>query len=194
LRTGRRPDLLDPSFERLFERRKSRRAVRPSTPASPGGHRRQVIERVEERQMRHETGEPIEVAPFDGAPAQFLLRGRLHVVRAVLASWTEPGGWRWSGPGRVVAAPVPVGAAAGGRAFDAIFPSVPSAATDPIDLDGRGREVQLPFIPSVPIDLGDRDVWRVEAAAGMSDRPRVFDLCREPEPEQPRWTATLVEE
>ena len=118
--------------------------------------------------MRADTAEPIEVAPFDDAPAQFLLRGRLHVVRAVLASWREPGGWRWSGPGRMVAVPVAAGV-------------------------GAGREpAVVPVIPSVPVDLGDRQVWRVEAAAGKSDRLRVFDLCQEPE--RTRWTATLVEE
>lgn len=126
--------------------------------------------------MRPDPSEPIEVALVEGAPAQFLLRGRLHVVRAVLARWTEPGGWRWSGPGRVAAVPVPagVGAAVAGR-----------------QEQGPGA---VPFIPSVPVDLADRDVWRVEAAAGKSDRPRVFDLCREPDPERTRWTATLVEE
>jgi hypothetical protein len=124
--------------------------------------------------MRPDPREPIEVALADGAPAQFLLRGRLHVVRAVLARWVEPGGWRWSGPGRVAAVPVPAGAAVAG--------------------DDAGVPPAVPFIPSVPVDLADRDVWRVEAAAGKSDRPRVFDLCREPDPERTRWTATLVEE
>lgn len=46
-------------------------------------------------------GEPVEVRrgespdgrPGDDAPAQFLWRGRLYVVRAVLASWTETGRW-----------------------------------------------------------------------------------------------------
>jgi Family of unknown function (DUF6504) len=141
--------------------------------------------------MRAESCEPIDVAPFDDAPAQFLLRGRLHVVRSVLASWREPGGWRWSGPGHVVAVPVGagVGAAAGGGHEPA---PVPAIASVPIEAGDRDGAATLPYIPSVPIDLGDRHVWRVEAAAGMSDRPRVFDLCRDPE--RTRWTATLVEE
>ena len=49
-------------------------------------------------------GDPVEVhrGELDGglwgsdAPAQFLWRGRLYVVRAVLARWTESGGW-WRG-------------------------------------------------------------------------------------------------
>jgi hypothetical protein len=124
--------------------------------------------------MRPDPREPIEVALVDGAPAQFLLRGRLHVVRAVLVHWAEPGGWRWSGPGRAAALPVPAGVG--------------------VARDGGDPAPAVPIIPSVPVDLADRDVWRVEAAAGKSDRPRVFDLCREPDPERTRWTATLVEE
>jgi hypothetical protein len=108
--------------------------------------------------------ELIEVARTGGDPEQFLLRGRLFKVRSVLARWTEPGGWRWSGPGAVAA--VPVGAAAAGIAV----------------------------INSVPVDLADRDLWRVEAAAGMSARLQVFDLCRDAAAEPQRWTATLVEE
>jgi hypothetical protein len=81
----------------------------------------------------------------------------------VLARWREPGGWRWSGPGRAVAAP----AGAGGG---------------------------IAVIGSVPVELADRELWRVEAAAGMSARVEVFDLCRDVAAGPPRWTATLVEE
>ena len=116
--------------------------------------------------MRPDPSEPIEVALVEGAPAQFLLRGRLHVVRTVLARWVEPGGWRWSGPGRFAAVAVPAGAEPGAVAV----------------------------INSDPVDLADRELWRVEAAAGMSARLEVFDLCRDIAAEPPRWTATLVEE
>ena len=107
--------------------------------------------------------EPVEVARRGDPPEQFLLRDRLYVVRAVLARWVEPGGWRWSGPGRVA----PVAAAA---------PGTP------------------PVIHSVPVDLDDRQLWRVEAAAGCGARPEVYDLCHDGAGERPRWTATLVEE
>ncbi|HEV7653211.1 MAG TPA: DUF6504 family protein [Mycobacteriales bacterium] len=108
--------------------------------------------------------EQVEVARSGETPGQFLLRGRLYVVRAVLARWTEPGGWRWSGPGEFVAGPV--GASVSGVAV----------------------------INSVPVDLADRELWRVEAAAGMSAALEVFDLCRDTAADPPRWTATLVEE
>ena len=35
----------------------------------------------------------VEVRRRDDVPEQFLWRGRLYVVRAVLARWTEAGGW-----------------------------------------------------------------------------------------------------
>ena len=39
----------------------------------------------------------VEVQRHDDVPAQFLWRGRLYVVREVLARWTESGGW-WRAP------------------------------------------------------------------------------------------------
>jgi hypothetical protein len=38
----------------------------------------------------------VDVRRRDDAPEQFLWRGRLYVVRAVLARWTESGRW-WRG-------------------------------------------------------------------------------------------------
>ncbi len=118
--------------------------------------------------MRSVHEESVEVARFSDSPEQFLLHDRLYAVRAVLARWMEPGGWRWSGPGAM--APVAVPAAAGSRA------------------------AAPPVIHSVPVDLADRELWRVEAAAGMSARLQVFDLCRDTAADPARWTATLVEE
>jgi Family of unknown function (DUF6504) len=109
--------------------------------------------------------EQVEVARSAADPEMFLLRGRLYAVRSVLARWREPGGWRWSGPGAARAEPIPAGAAAG-----------------------------MAVVHSVPVDLADRELWRVEAAAGMSARVEVFDLCHDMAAGSPRWTATLVEE
>ena len=57
-----------------------------------------------------------------------------------------------------------------------------------------GAPAGVAVINSVPVELADRQVWRVEAAAGMSARIEVFDLCRDVAAGPPRWTATLVEE
>jgi len=156
----------------------SRRAARPSTPSPPGGQAQLTSDSGGDSQMRSVHEEPVQVARSGDTPEQFLLHGRLHVVRAVLARWTEPGGWRWSGPGRMVPVAVPAGAAAAGTGA------------------GAGG-IATPVIHSVPVDLADRELWRVEAAAGRSARPQVFDLCRDTAaapPAPPRWTATLVEE
>ena len=45
----------------------------------------------------------VEVARRDDEPAQFLWRGRLYIVREVLARWTESGGWWRSAAVRAVA-------------------------------------------------------------------------------------------
>jgi hypothetical protein len=88
------------------------------------------------------------------APAQFLWRGRLWKVRAVLAHWVETGPW-WSSPG--------VRAVIGSHDEEALG-------------DERGDE-------RVPRPLGDliteRELWRVEAARGrdVDDAGGVFDLA-----------------
>ncbi len=45
------------------------------------------------RLIHDRPADPVEVRRRDDGPEQFLWRGRLYVVRAVLARWTESGGW-----------------------------------------------------------------------------------------------------
>ncbi len=80
-------------------------------------------------------------------PEQFLWRGRLWKVRAVLAHWVETGPW-WqsSGVQAVVGSDDPV----------ALPAAAPSGA------------------PSADL-LVERELWRVEAGRGMDDGG-VFDL------------------
>jgi hypothetical protein len=78
-------------------------------------------------------------------PAQFLWRGKLWKVRAVLAHWVETGAWWQSAGARAV-----IGTDDTGESDVAV--------ADRGDL------------------LGERELWRVEAAAGMSPDPGVFDL------------------
>ena len=81
-----------------------------------------------------------EVRRRDDAPEQFLWRGRLYLVRSVLASWVESGRWWRSGPGR-----------------------------------GPGPGPGLG--PGLGPDDGERELWRVEAAAGRASGTGVYDLC-----------------
>lgn len=94
-------------------------------------------------------------AEIAGVPEQFLWRGRVYLVREVLAHWIELGAW-WVAPGRSRRAGSSSGAAAAGP--------VSSAAPR-----------------SVAADVGavEREVWRVEAAPGRSATPGVYDLVRD---------------
>jgi hypothetical protein len=191
--------------------------------------------------------EPVEVLSRGDTPEQFLLRGRLYVVRGVLAHWVEPGGWRWAAPSWPAADPVAagvgaaaaVGAAAGPPA--GARPAPRSPAAEPVGVGvsvgaavgagaghgagatpaptspaagsagavgaaaggAAGGPAAIPGIPAVlprrqpagratVAEAGDRELWRVAAAAGRSAPAHVFDLCRCPA--ESRWTATRLEE
>jgi hypothetical protein len=123
-------------------------------------------------------GEVIDVRTTDvrsdapsGAPAQFVWRGRLYLVREVLAQWVELGAW-WVLPRRTAVLSVPHG----------VHP-VPAPGDEPVR--------------SVAADVGavEREVWRVEATAGRTATPGVYDLVRDvpapdprvPDPLPSRW-------
>ena len=93
------------------------------------------------------------------APEQFLWRGRLWVVRDVLAHWVETGAW-WEQAG--VAALLGAGATPDpGAAAD--------GTTGRTELEGGRLGAEL---------LAERDVWRVEAGRGrMASNAGVFDLA-----------------
>ena len=82
-------------------------------------------------------------------PDQFLWRGRLWKVRAVLAHWVETGPW-WQSPG--------VSAVVG--------------TDDPV---GSGAETEVAGSPVVDL-IAEREMWRVEAGRGVADPGGVFDL------------------
>lgn len=129
--------------------------------------------------MGRRFAEPIEVRRRDEVPEQFLWRSRLYAVRDVLEHWVEAGQW-W-------ASRAAMALAAGGDA-----PTALSAAP-------AGSELTLAPIPASPkwaehawgepapdvgasvgpasIDDGEREFWRVEAGAGQSAPPGVYDLC-----------------
>jgi len=101
----------------------------------------------------------------DRAPAQFLWRGRLWKVRAVLAHWVETGPW-WSSPG--------VRAVLGSE----------GAESGPESAQGAGDEPG-PLRPLGDL-LTERELWRVEAGRGRvvgglgpdeGDTGGVFDLA-----------------
>ena len=86
--------------------------------------------------------------PVDG-PEQFLWKGRLWKVHAVVAQWVETGPW-WQSSG-----------------VHAVLGADPTGPTDRGAVDTAVR-TEL---------VTEREVWRVEAARGMADLGRgVFDL------------------
>ena len=121
--------------------------------------------------------EPVEVHRRDTGsgpePDQFLWRGRLYVVRDVLARWTEAGGWwRTAGvraltAGDAVASPrpelettaIPASPKWAQRAWGELAPDV-GAAVGPAGIDDR-----------------ECDWWRVEAGSGRASATGVYDLC-----------------
>lgn len=90
----------------------------------------------------------VEVARRDDEPTQFLWRGRLYVVREVLARWTESGGWWRSAAVQAVAS--------GDGQPDPLAPLDTAPAS---------------------IDDGEQDWFRVEAGAGSAAGTGVYDLC-----------------
>ncbi len=73
-------------------------------------------------------------------PEQFLWRGKLWKVRAVLAHWVETGSWWQSADARAV-----------------------------IGSDDTGDDTGETLVAQRGQDLlGERELWRVEAAAGMA--------------------------
>lgn len=105
-------------------------------------------------------------------PEQFLWRGRLWKVRAVLAHWVETGPW-WQSAG--------VRAVVGSD--DAVGDAVAEAMADAV-ADGVAEPV-VPR-PGATDLLGERELWRVEAGRGAgpvvgpdgetTDGGGVFDL------------------
>jgi hypothetical protein len=110
--------------------------------------------------------------PVEG-PEQFLWKGRLWKVHAVVAQWVETGPW-WQSSG-----------------VHAVLGADDAAAVDPADADDAdavdaaahadagGAEPRGRVRTAVRTELAaEREVWRVEAARGMAaDLGRgVFDL------------------
>jgi hypothetical protein len=87
------------------------------------------------------------------APEQFLWHGRLWKVRDVLAHWVETGPWWQSSGVRAV-----IGT------DEEVADTAHEAADDLRGADLRGADL-----------LGEREMWRVEAGAGMTTGG-VFDL------------------
>ena len=116
----------------------------------------------------------VEVQRHDDEPAQFLWRGRLYVVREVLARWTESGGWWRSAAVQALSQGGP-------------SPEDPLAPLDTAPIPSSPRWAQRAWGEPAPdvgasvgpasIDDGEQDWFRVEAGAGRAAGTGVYDLC-----------------
>lgn len=138
--------------------------------------------------------DPVEVRRRDDEPTQFLWRGRLYVVREVLASWTEAGSW-WRSPtltslrtgeaGDVelpgALAPAPLAPAPVAPAPLAPAPLATAPIPSPPTWAQRAWGEPAPDVGAATgpagIDDGERVWWRVEASAGSAAGSGVYDLC-----------------
>ena len=109
--------------------------------------------------MTRRYDDPVDVRRRDDAPAEFLWRGRLYVVREVLTHWVESSAW-WGSP---------------------VARSVQDL--DASSYDNSGRDSLLPSpAGAVAVDTADvsiaaeLEVWRVEASAGRMYGTGVFEL------------------
>jgi hypothetical protein len=100
-----------------------------------------------------------QVSGTDG-PEQFLWRGRLWKVRAVLAHWVETGPWWQSGGARAV-----IGSDEETQAAD--LPGDRRSSAD-------DRRSSLSRPPAADL-LGERELWRVEAGRGPGGGPALPD-------------------
>lgn len=117
--------------------------------------------------MTRRYGDAIEVRRRDDVPAEFLWKGRLHVVREVLAHWFEAGAW-WQG-----------GAAAsllGGDQRAAAGASTGAAGGAGSGAGAGAGDEGLPG-GSLAVDDAERELWRVEASTGRSAGTGVHDLA-----------------
>ncbi|MBC7638905.1 MAG: hypothetical protein H7231_03870 [Rhodoferax sp.] len=98
--------------------------------------------------------------PGETTPDAFVWRGRLYVVRAVLARWHERRAW-WRDPAAT--------ALLGLRADEPGGGTDVSAATGTSGATGTSKATGTTV-------AGECQVWRVEAAAGRSSPVGVYDL------------------
>ncbi len=127
--------------------------------------------------MGRRHAELIDVRRRDDVPAQFVWRSRLYVVKAVLEHWFESGHWWASAKALALGAGSDVAEGLRASADDLVLAPIPASPKWAQRAWGEpAPDVGASVGPS-SIDDGEQEFWRVEAAAGRSASPGVYDLC-----------------
>lgn len=120
--------------------------------------------------MTRRRADGIDVRRRDDVPAEFLWRGRLYVVREVLAHWVETPAW-WTGSEASTLLGSDAGTLLGSDGGTVLGSGGGQAALSP-------RSTSQPAPAAVADgDSGEREVWRVEASAGRACGSGVYDLA-----------------
>ncbi|KQX63617.1 DUF6504 family protein [Angustibacter sp. Root456] len=124
----------------------------------------------------------VRTAPVAGAddgpaaPVAFVWRDRLYVVRSVVSHWYERRvWWREAAASALLGLRSDVQLAAQGAAVTGR-----SSATLLEPALSRPERADRPGAPGAAVAPAEREVWRVEAAAGRSSPVGVYDLVLDP--------------
>jgi hypothetical protein len=123
--------------------------------------------------------DPVEVSRRDDLPAQFLWRGRLYLVREVLSSWVESGCW-WRTPAAAALSSGLEGAAEPAPAPELVLAPLPPSPKWAQRAWGEPAPDVGASTGPAGVDDGERQFWRVEAAAGRAAPLGTYDLCLDP--------------
>jgi hypothetical protein len=115
----------------------------------------------------------IDVRRRDDAPAQFLWRSRLYVVKAVLEHWFESGQW-WASASAMA---LNTGSDAAAPVDDLTLAPIPASPKWAQRAWGEPAPDVGASSGPAGVDDGEQEFWRVEAAAGRSASLGVYDLC-----------------
>jgi hypothetical protein len=134
--------------------------------------------------MSRRHADAVEVRRRDEVPEQFLWRNRLYQVREVLGHWVESGAW-WRSATSSALIEGDDDAARAHRPEGLALVPIPASPLVSIPASPRGAQrawgEPAPDVKAaagpMTLDDGEREFWRVEAGAGRTATPGIYDLC-----------------
>jgi hypothetical protein len=133
--------------------------------------------------MGRRHAEPIDVRRRDDAPAQFIWRSRLYVVKEVLEHWFESGQWWASAKALALGTGSDAADESAAPADDLVLAPIPASPKWAQRAWGEPAPDIGASMGPASIDDGEQEFWRVEAmadragSAGSPVSPGIYDLC-----------------